>query len=82
MVDMSNRKAICARFHELGALRETKLAKSAPLRKQRDAIVNEARATEEALNRKIEEAEAGLYEIDVERGALSRAVGGRTGEVT
>lgn len=80
MVDFSNRAAIKARFHELSAKREQILAASAPLRAKRDDIVNKARADEEILNVQIREAEAGLYELDVERGLLARAVGGQTGE--
>ena len=80
MVDMSSRKAIKARFHELGRTREAILAKSAPLRAKRDKIVNDARAAEEKLNEEIKVIEEPLYAIDMERGALSRAVGGQTGE--
>ena len=80
MVDMSSRTEIKKRFHALGAERERKLALSAPLRARRDALVTKARAEELELNKQIKAAEVGLYEIDVERAALARAVGGQTGE--
>ena len=72
-------EAMRARFHELGALSDEKLAVSTPLREQRDAIVQAAREQEDALNAQIAEAEEGLFDIDMERGALARALKGKTG---
>ena len=80
MVDMSSRASIRARFAELGAKREEILAASGPIRAERDKLLQETEKAEEALNVKIREAEKGLYELDVERGMLARAIGGRTGE--
>ena len=60
------------RFHELGAQRDQKLAVSGPLRAQRDLLIAEHEATITALNAQIKEAEAGLYEIDTERGRIAR----------
>ena len=82
MVDMSSRVSIKARFHELGAQREAKLVASAPLRAKRDIMVAKHKMDEEALNEQIRLKEVGLYEIDIERGMLARAVGGQTGEPT
>ena len=63
------------RFHELGAKREAMLAVSTPLRAKRDALIAEHTAAVQALEAQIKAAEAGLYEIDVERGIITRALG-------
>lgn len=63
-----------ARFHELGRQREDILARSMPMREERDRLAQAARAQELALNAQIKEIEASLYSIDVERGRLSRAL--------
>jgi uncharacterized coiled-coil DUF342 family protein len=75
-----NPEAMRARFAELQAQAEAIRAKSGPLREKRDALVNEAGEKERALNEKIAEAEAGLFEIDNEIALISRALGGKTGE--
>lgn len=69
-----------ARFHALTAEREKILAKSGPLRAERDAFVQETRPKEQAMNAAIKKAEAGLFDIDQERAALARALKGKTGE--
>ena len=69
-----------ARFHELGRQRAVILTKSEPLRQQRDRFVADMEGKLAELNAQVKEAEAGLFEIDVERGALARALGGKTGE--
>lgn len=71
-----------ARFHELGAQRAHILAASVPLREQRDAITQAADKQAAELNAAITDAERGLFEIDMERGSLARALGGKTGEPT
>lgn len=68
-----------ARFHELQDKRSTILAKSGPLRDERDAFSNDARAKEQALNAKIHKAEEGLADIDRESAMISRALSGQTG---
>lgn len=73
--------AMRARFAELTQAREAILAISTPLRQSRDAAVNAARDAETAMNAEIKAAEAGLFEIDMERGALARALKGQTGDV-
>ena len=61
----------------LDGLRAKILACSAPLRAERDRIVNEARAKENELNARIKEIEADLFQIDTDRALLARALGGR-----
>lgn len=73
-------EALRARFRELTEKREKILAKSAPLREERDRIANEARAKETALNKRIKTVEADLYENEQERAMIARALGGKTGE--
>lgn len=68
-----------ARFHELGTQRDAIIGKATPLREKRDALVNKAREDEKAINDKIREAEAGLYDLDQERAMIVRALGGKTG---
>jgi len=68
------------RFHELGAKRSGIIAKSDPLRERRDAVYAEHEAQIRAINAEIKAAEAGLYEIDVERGMIARALNGKTGK--
>ena len=80
MVDLSNRTEVQTRFHELGRMRAAKLAVSVPLREQRDALTKSIEVAIADLNLQIANAESGLFEIDQERAALSRAIGGRTGE--
>jgi hypothetical protein len=65
-------------FDRLSATREEILARSMPLREERDAIKNEARAKENSLNARIKEIEAGLAQIDTDLGCLARALGGRS----
>lgn len=73
-------------FHELGQKRAEILAKSMPMREARDKAYQEANKSiqEEfdARTKAIKEAEEGLYEIDMARGKLSRALNGKTGEPT
>jgi hypothetical protein len=68
------------RFHDLGVQRAAKLAVSSPIRAERDAEVARHNAVMESLKARVQEAEAGLYDIDVERGMLARALMGKTGE--
>lgn len=69
------------RFHELGAKRESILARTMPLRAQRDAIVQAAESKAKALADQFKQIEKdeGLYDLDMERGMLARALGGKTG---
>jgi uncharacterized coiled-coil DUF342 family protein len=73
-----------ARFHELGRKRAAILARTMPLREQRDAIVQEADAKAKALATQFLaiEKDEGLYDIDMERGMLARALNGKTGAPT
>lgn len=61
------------RFHELGAMRDAIVAVSAPLRAKLDGNTDTMTgAQERALRAQILAAEAGLYDIDVERGNIAR----------
>lgn len=68
-----------ARFHALGREREEILARSMPVRAKRDKLASDAREKESRLVAEIKAIEAGLYDIDQERAAISRSLGGRTG---
>ena len=71
-----------ARFHALGKERDAILAKSAPLKAERDKVLIERDAAQAKLrdvNGRIKEAETGLFDIDMERGAMARALNGKTG---
>jgi SMC interacting uncharacterized protein involved in chromosome segregation len=72
-------------FHELSIQREEILAKSSPLREQRDKFVRETREREESLNNAIREAEKDLFDIESSRARISRALrelyGGEVGHV-
>ena len=75
-----DKKTLRARFAELQAQRATITETSAPLRKQRDDIVNKARDAEQAARKKVATAEAGLFDIDQELAMISRALRGQTAE--
>jgi len=67
------------RFHELttqiNAIRE----KSAPLREERDWLVNSNVGRIQELERMYKELEAPLFDMEQERAALARALKGKTG---
>ena len=68
------------RFHSLTAKAMAIRAKSDPIRKKRDATsANHAKIIGE-MNKKLRDAEDGLYEIEQERAMIARALGGRVGE--
>lgn len=70
------------RFHELGKKREAILAKTTPLRAQRDKIVQDADVKAKALADQFKklEKDGGLFDIDMERAIIARALGGKTGK--
>lgn len=76
---MLSEDAMRRRFHQNRAERAAILARSAPLREERDRIQAEADARIRALNAQIREAETGLFDLDNEAGRLARALGGKTG---
>lgn len=80
MSKMMKPDAMRKRFHELNKQREAILKKSEPLRQKRDEAVSKATETERKMNDAIRKAEADLYDIDIERGQIVRALGGKTGE--
>lgn len=69
------------RFHELRRKREAILARTMPLREQRDKILQEADKVAKALADQYKQIEKDedLFGIDTERGMLARALGGKTG---
>lgn len=75
-----NPAVLRARFADRGTDRDAALAVSAPLRAERDALVASTADRVAALDVRIAEAEAGLFDIDQERALIARALGGRTGE--
>lgn len=80
-ISQFNPEAMRLRFHELGRKREAILARTTPLREERDKILQEADAKAKALAEQFLqiEKEEDLYGIDMERGMLAKALGGRTG---
>ncbi len=67
-----------ARFHELTARREQIIATSP--RADRDRLIDTlTTAQQRDFAERIKAHEAELYDIDVERAALARALGGKTG---
>ena len=73
-------KALRARFRELTAEYDKREAKLAPLRKKLDDHVATAAKAEQAIREKIKAASVGLYDLEMERAAVARALGGKTGE--
>lgn len=69
-----------ARFAELQGLIDAKHAISDPLRAERDAFVNDARAREAAMNANIAAAEEGLFDLKQELALICNALDGQTGE--
>ena len=55
-------------------------AKSTRLRDSYDALVQANRAKEDKAAAEIKKAEDGLFDIEQERAAIARALGGRTSE--
>jgi hypothetical protein len=75
-----NPDAMRARFADLSAQRDTKLAASEPLREQRDAIVRQSAAQVATFDAQIAAAEAGLGDIAQEMAMISRALNGKVGD--
>lgn len=70
-----------ARFAELETARNRILAASQPIRQQRDALRAQQDALREQmrpLEEQIKSIEAPLYNIDMERATIARALSGRT----
>lgn len=68
------------RFHELTAQAAAIEAASAPIRAERDALVQAHEATRAALDKRLKDAESGLFDIHTERAVLVRALNGKTGK--
>lgn len=74
--------AMQKRFHALGTERNAILAKTAAQRAKREGLQAQIQALEaqiKPLNAEIKAIEAPLYGIDMERAALARSLGGKTG---
>ena len=71
------------RFHELGRQVDAINAKAAPAREElraAQAVAENANAAVRAINAKVKEAEAGLFEIKMERGRIAKFLNGKTGK--
>jgi predicted nucleic acid-binding Zn-ribbon protein len=79
MMDFDPKK-LRARFAELTEKHDAIRAKADPLRERYDALVQGNRKAEDAAAKRVKNAEDGLYEIEMERAAIARALGGRTAE--
>lgn len=66
------------RFAELTKKHDGIRAKSAPLREKYDALVQNNRKAEDAAAKRVSDAEMGLFDIEMERAAIARALGGKT----
>ena len=73
-------KKLRARFAKLTADHDAIRRKADPLRADYDDLVQRNRKAEDAAAAKVKKAEAGLYDIEQERAAIARALGGRTSE--
>lgn len=79
---MLNPDDMRARFKALGAERDALLAKLEPDRKERDRLWSEVEAIQakrKALTERMKADNDRLAQIDNERGALARALNGKTG---
>jgi hypothetical protein len=73
MTDLTPEK-LRKRFHELTARMEKARSISGPIRTRRDALAAKHAAEVGKLNAKIREAEDGLYELEMERAMIARAL--------
>lgn len=76
---MFNPDAMRKRFAELGQAREVIEAQATPLRAKRDELIAAHHREMRILNDEIRRVEAGLFDIDMERGIIVRALNGKTG---
>lgn len=67
-----------ARFAELTKQYEAKDAKRAPIQAERDKYMETVGKKLAGFDDRIRAANKGLYEIEMERAAISRALGGKT----
>lgn len=80
-------KSLRKQFHKLTADHDAIQKKLQPLRDELDALtagegditVKKARAREEVIRPKIRDLQNELYPIEMERAAVARALGGKTG---
>ena len=69
------KEAMRARFDELNAQVEAIKAVAGPLREKRDEIVQTQAKIADELNAEIKAKEEGLFDLEMERAMLARAVG-------
>lgn len=83
MTELKHEASLRARFHELNAEKERVLADAQPLQDQYDSLrakMDEITVALEPVRAALIEAKKPLYDIDMERAALARALQGKTGE--
>ena len=68
------KEAMRARFQELDTQVDAIKSVAGPLREERDRIVQEQDRRAAELNAEIKASEEGLYDLEMERAALARAV--------
>ena len=73
-------KKLRARFAKLTKDHDAIEKRAAPLRKAYDVLCQENRKAEDAAADKIKRTTEGLFDIEQERAAIARALGGKTGE--
>jgi hypothetical protein len=78
-MDLSTDK-LRARFAELTKKYESQDAKRAPIQQERDKYMEGVGKKLAAFDDRIRKANKGLYEIEMERAVISRALGGKTAE--
>ena len=69
-----------ARFQTLTKDYDKRMAKLEPLHKKLADHVAKSAKVEQELREQIAEAKEGMYDLEMERAMLARALGGRTGE--
>jgi vacuolar-type H+-ATPase subunit D/Vma8 len=79
MMDFDPKK-LRKRFAELTEKHDAIRAKSDPLRAKYDTLVQDNRKAEDEAAKRVSNAERGLYEIEMERATIARALGGKTSE--
>lgn len=79
-VDFADPKSLRKRFHELSAQVAKIEAKLAPLFEELSAALDGPQDKEAEIRSRIVKVREGMYEMEMERAALARALGGKTGD--
>jgi len=77
---MPSKEAMKTRFHEIKKTVEDIETKTAPLRAERDSLVNSVNPKIAKLEKQYKDLEAPLFELKNEFAMIARALGGQTGE--